>query len=117
MTTLGATSDLTDHLRHLVLPGGGSGALQRGPLHPLRAQQHARSDPPGLRADRSGQGPGRTLRHLGHALKNAALPVVTVIALDLPMLFSGAVVTERSSPGPAWAASSSNPPFASTMPS
>jgi len=30
-----------------------------------------------------------------HALKNAALPIVTVIALDLPFLLGGAVVTER----------------------
>ncbi|HEX6512452.1 MAG TPA: ABC transporter permease [Chloroflexota bacterium] len=29
-----------------------------------------------------------------HALKNAALPVVTVITLDLPALFAGALVTE-----------------------
>ena len=29
-----------------------------------------------------------------HALKNAALPIVTVIALDLPFLLGGAVVTE-----------------------
>jgi peptide/nickel transport system permease protein len=31
---------------------------------------------------------------VGHALKNAALPLVTLIGLDLPFLFSGAVVTE-----------------------
>ncbi len=30
-----------------------------------------------------------------HALKNAALPIVTVIGLDLPFLLAGAVVTER----------------------
>jgi peptide/nickel transport system permease protein len=30
-----------------------------------------------------------------HALKNAALPIVTVLALDLPFLLGGAVVTER----------------------
>jgi peptide/nickel transport system permease protein len=31
----------------------------------------------------------------GHALKNAALPIVTVIGLDLPFLLGGAIVTER----------------------
>ncbi len=31
----------------------------------------------------------------GHALKNASLPIVTVIGLDLPFLLGGAVVTER----------------------
>jgi peptide/nickel transport system permease protein len=30
-----------------------------------------------------------------HALKNAALPIVTIIGLDLPLLLGGAVVTER----------------------
>jgi len=30
-----------------------------------------------------------------HALKNAALPIVTIIALDLPFLLGGAIVTER----------------------
>jgi peptide/nickel transport system permease protein len=30
-----------------------------------------------------------------HAFKNAALPLVTIIGLDLPLLLAGAVVTER----------------------
>jgi peptide/nickel transport system permease protein len=30
-----------------------------------------------------------------HALKNAALPIVTVVGLDLPFLLGGAIVTER----------------------
>lgn len=31
---------------------------------------------------------------VGHALKNAALPLVTIVGMDLPLLMSGAVVTE-----------------------
>jgi peptide/nickel transport system permease protein len=30
----------------------------------------------------------------GHALKNAALPLVTIVGLDLPLILAGAVVTE-----------------------
>jgi peptide/nickel transport system permease protein len=30
-----------------------------------------------------------------HALKNASLPIVTIVALDLPFLLGGAIVTER----------------------
>ena len=30
----------------------------------------------------------------GHALKNAIIPLITVIALDLPTLFSGALLAE-----------------------
>jgi peptide/nickel transport system permease protein len=32
---------------------------------------------------------------LKHTLRNALLPVITNVALELPILFSGAVVTER----------------------
>jgi peptide/nickel transport system permease protein len=37
--------------------------------------------------------PGRMVI-MGHALKNAALPLVTIVGMDLPLLLSGAVVTE-----------------------
>lgn len=32
--------------------------------------------------------------HLLHVLKNAALPLVTIVGLDLPFLIGGAIVTE-----------------------
>jgi|YNPNPStandDraft_1061719.scaffolds.fasta_scaffold02326_2 peptide/nickel transport system permease protein len=38
--------------------------------------------------------PRRTVIFL-HALKNASLPIVTVVGLDLPFLLGGAIVTER----------------------
>jgi peptide/nickel transport system permease protein len=38
--------------------------------------------------------PKREIVYL-HALKNAALPIVTIVALDLPFLLGGAIVTER----------------------
>jgi peptide/nickel transport system permease protein len=37
--------------------------------------------------------PHRTVVY-GHALKNASLPLVTIVGLDLPLLLVGAVVTE-----------------------
>jgi peptide/nickel transport system permease protein len=39
-----------------------------------------------------GAGPGRVV--VGHALRNALIPVVTIIALDFGNLFSGALITE-----------------------
>ncbi len=47
-----------------------------------------------IRTARSKGLPGRTVI-LVHALKNASLPIVTVVGLDLPLLLGGAVVTER----------------------
>ncbi|OGO13387.1 MAG: hypothetical protein A2Y53_02520 [Chloroflexi bacterium RBG_16_47_49] len=38
--------------------------------------------------------PRRTIIFI-HALKNASLPIVTVVGLDLPLLLGGALVTER----------------------
>lgn len=40
------------------------------------------------------KGAGRWRVVLGHALRNALIPLVTVLALDFGMLFSGALVTE-----------------------
>lgn len=36
----------------------------------------------------------RKMITFGHALKNAALPLVTIVGLDIPLLLGGAVVTE-----------------------
>jgi peptide/nickel transport system permease protein len=47
-----------------------------------------------IRTARSKGLPRRTVVYL-HALKNASLPIVTVVGLDLPLLLGGAVVTER----------------------
>lgn len=47
-----------------------------------------------IRTARSKGLPKRQVVYI-HALKNAALPIVTVIGLDLPFLLGGAVVTER----------------------
>jgi peptide/nickel transport system permease protein len=46
---------------------------------------------------RTARSKGLTRRNitLVHALKNASLPIVTVVGLDLPLLLGGAVVTER----------------------
>ena len=40
------------------------------------------------------KGAGRARVVLGHALRNAMIPVVTIIALQFGYLFSGALITE-----------------------
>lgn len=47
-----------------------------------------------IRTARSKGLPRRQIVYI-HALKNAALPIVTLVGLDLPLLLGGAVVTER----------------------
>lgn len=91
--TVGATS-LADHLLHLVLPAtvlsfryvaGWSRYLRSSMIDVLRADFVRTARAKGL--------PERVVIG-GHALRNAMIPVVSVMALNLSGLFSGAVITE-----------------------
>jgi peptide/nickel transport system permease protein len=94
MRTLGGDTSLLDELRHLLLP-----AFVLSTLHMAHLARYSRS---GLIAV-LGQDYVRTarakgLKHyrvvLGHALRNALIPLVTVVGLSLPVLVSGAAITE-----------------------
>jgi peptide/nickel transport system permease protein len=85
---------LVDRLRHLILP-----ATVLSLLYAARWTRFMRSAmldvirQDYLRVARAkGLSEQRVIRH--HALKNALIPVVTVVAVDIAALFSGAVVTE-----------------------
>jgi peptide/nickel transport system permease protein len=91
--TVGAGS-LADHLKHLILPGlvlslryiaGWSRYLRSSLLVALRADYVRTARAKGLRE--------RTVVGV-HALRNASIPVLSVMALNLAGLFSGAVITE-----------------------
>jgi peptide/nickel transport system permease protein len=91
--TVGATS-LGDHLLHLVLPAtvlafryvaGWSRYLRASMLEVLRTDF--------IRTARA-KGLAEGVVVWGHALRNAMIPVVSVMALNLAGLFSGAVITE-----------------------
>jgi peptide/nickel transport system permease protein len=91
--TVGASS-FGDHLRHLILPGvvlsvryiaGWSRYLRSSMLGALRADYVRTARAKGL--------PESTVVGV-HALRNALIPVTSVMALNLAGLFSGAVITE-----------------------
>ncbi|MEK7372634.1 MAG: ABC transporter permease [candidate division NC10 bacterium] len=94
MYTVGEAFSLADRLRHLVLPLGiltlFSAArytryLRASMLEVLGQDYIATARAKGL---------GERVVIQKHALKNATIPVVTIVALDLPQLFSGALITE-----------------------
>jgi peptide/nickel transport system permease protein len=95
MVTLGANGgSLPDRIAHLVLPVA--------VLALFNASQYTRFVRTGM-LDVMGQDYLRTARAKGfgehalilrHALRNAAVPLITVLALEIPTLFSGAVVVE-----------------------
>jgi peptide/nickel transport system permease protein len=91
--TVGATS-LGDHLLHLILPAtvlsfryvaGWSRYLRSSMLEALRTDF--------VRTARA-KGLSERVVVWGHGLRNAMIPVVSVMALNLSGLFSGAVITE-----------------------
>jgi peptide/nickel transport system permease protein len=85
---------IVDRLRHLALPlatltligFGGAARFVRG------AMLEALTQPFIVTARAKGVTPARVVGH--HALRNALTPVVTLLGLSLPVLFSGAVFVE-----------------------
>jgi peptide/nickel transport system permease protein len=81
-------------LRHLILPSIALGTvyialitrMTRASMLDVLAQDYIRT------AEAKGLAPGQVL--IGHALKNAAIPVVTTIGVGVALLISGAIVTE-----------------------
>lgn len=87
-------SGLVDHLKHLVLPGlvlsfryvaGWSRYLRSSLLSVLQADYVRTARAKGL--------PETTVIGV-HALRNALIPVISIMALNVAGLFSGAVITE-----------------------
>ena len=94
VATIGATFSLGDRLRHLVLPVA-TGALgwiawysrfMRSSMLDVIHQDYLRT------ARAKGLSELRVLYK--HALRNALIPLVTLFALDIPYIFSGAVFVE-----------------------
>lgn len=89
-----ATAPLSNRLRHMILPvimlsmaGLGSYTrYTRGSMLEVLRQDY-------LRTARS-KGVRELKVVLVHAFKNAAIPVITILALDLPTMFGGALFTE-----------------------
>ncbi len=87
--------DPIDRLRHLILPVATIALVQLGAhTRYLRASMLETIAQDYMRTARA-KGLAERVVVLRHALKNAAIPLVTVLALDLPELFGGAVVTEN----------------------
>jgi peptide/nickel transport system permease protein len=95
MTTVGQSGSLWDSLHHLILP-----ASVLGLSHVASLIRYTRSSMlETLRQDYVVVARAKGLRERTviwrHALRNALIPLVTVIALDLPRLFGGTVIIEQ----------------------
>jgi peptide/nickel transport system permease protein len=95
MNTLGGAGDFADTFQHLILP-----ALVLGTGIAGSMVRYVRSS----MLEVLGQDYLRTARAKGlrefivtnkHALRNALIPIITIIGMDIPLLIGGAVVTEQ----------------------
>lgn len=95
MLAPGAPFTFGDLVRHLVLPVATLSLVGVGTY--VRFLRASMLETTGQDYMRTARAKGLTERHVisRHALKNAAIPFVTVAALDLPELFGGALVTEQ----------------------
>ncbi|MDE3111866.1 MAG: ABC transporter permease [Chloroflexota bacterium] len=95
MATAGLPFDLGDRIRHLILPATTIALVQLGArVRYLRASMLETIGLDYMRTARA-KGLAESAIVIRHALKNAAIPLVTIIALDIPELFIGALVTEQ----------------------
>jgi peptide/nickel transport system permease protein len=92
--TIGAPFSLVDRLRHLALPAATLGLVMVATWSRYtRASMLEVIGEDYIRTARAKGMAGRVVI-LKHALKNALLPLVTLAGLQLPLIFSGALVTE-----------------------
>src|SRR5262249_45451273 len=92
--TVGAPFAIGDRLRHLILPAGTLGVavvatwgrVPRASMLGVIGEDYIRT----ARA----KGVSHASLVLKHALRNALIPLVTLAGLQLPLVFSGALVTE-----------------------
>jgi peptide/nickel transport system permease protein len=95
MFTPGAPPSFGDAVKHLILPASILGLSLAGPfaryartslLEVIRQDYLTTARAKGL--------PGRLVT-LRHAMPNALIPLVTVVGVQIPALFAGAVITEQ----------------------
>ena len=94
MFTIGAPFSLEDHLRHLILPATVLTFFSLG-IH-IRYMRAGMLDVLHQDYIRTAHAKGLTERAVlaRHAFKNSILPLVTIIGLEIPGLFAGALITE-----------------------
>jgi peptide/nickel transport system permease protein len=94
MYDLAVGPTLSQVLWHMVLPVTTVSIISiAGYSRYVRAQMLEVINQDYIRTARA-KGLPRRMVLLDHALKNAALPLVTIVGMDLPLLLSGALVTE-----------------------
>lgn len=95
MYTVGQERDFLDSLQHIILPATVLGLAQAAPI--IRFTRASLLDT--INQDYVNVARAKGLREnaiIGrHALRNALIPIITIIALDIPRLLGGTVIIEQ----------------------
>jgi peptide/nickel transport system permease protein len=95
MYTIGREGELLDALRYLILPATVLGLSQAAPLiRYVRSSMLEVIRQDYVRVAHAKGLHGRVVIYR-HALRNALIPMVTIITLQLPVLFSGTIIIEQ----------------------
>jgi peptide/nickel transport system permease protein len=95
MYTVGTTPELGDSLRHLILPALALGVAQAAPfIRYVRSSMLESIHQDYVNVARA-KGLNERTVVLGHALRNVLIPLITIVAIELPGLFGGTVIIEQ----------------------
>ncbi len=95
MNTVGQPPELGDSLRHLILPAVALGLAQMAPLiRYVRSGMLEVTRQDFITVARA-KGLSEHVVVFRHALRNVLIPIVTIVAIELPGLFGGAVIIEQ----------------------
>lgn len=95
MNTVGEAATLSDSIRHLILPAFALGLAYAAPLIRYSRSSMLETIQQDYVVVARAKGLKETVVILRHALRNALIPLVTVIALGLPALLGGTVIIEQ----------------------
>ncbi len=95
MATLGTIPNLTDQIRHLVLPATVLGLRNAALLMRPHPEQPVGGPAGRSRDDGPGKGLSQRVVFLRHVLRNALIPIISVLGFLLPEVVVGAVITEQ----------------------
>jgi peptide/nickel transport system permease protein len=95
MNTVGQNPTFTDSIRHLILPTLALGLAQAAPLIRYTRSSMLESIKQDYVQVARAKGLSERTVMIRHALRNVLIPLVTVVALDLPILFGGTVIVEQ----------------------
>lgn len=94
MATVGKEPSVSDGVRHMILPAVALGLAEAAPL--IRYTRSSMLEV--IRQDYLNTARAKGLRErdviYGHAFRNALIPLVTVVALNLPRLLGGTIIVE-----------------------